>query len=75
MQIQVDIAFDDLVRIVKKLPKDQFLKFKKELEGKDASDAKSQDLESFLLGAPIFSDEQIETIAQTRKAINEWRKN
>ncbi|MGZ3776596.1 MAG: hypothetical protein ACXVIY_02580 [Mucilaginibacter sp.] len=75
MQIQVDIAFDDLVRIVKKLPKDQFLKFKKELEGKDPGDARTQDLESFLLGAPIFSDEQIETVAQTRKAINEWRKN
>lgn len=75
MQIQVDIGFDDLVKIVKKLPRDQFLRFKKEIEGKDLNDAKFQDLEAFLLEAPIFSDEQIQTIAQTRKAINEWRKN
>jgi hypothetical protein len=75
MQIQVDIGFDDLVKIVKKLPKNQFLRFKKELEGKNLNSAKSQDLESFLLQAPTFSDDQIEIIAQTRKSINEWRKN
>jgi hypothetical protein len=74
MQIQVDIGFDDLIRIVKKLPREQLLKFKSELEKQDVADTQSQELESFLLSAPTFSDKQLETIEQTRKAINQWRK-
>ena len=74
MQIQVDIGFDDLIRLVKRLPKDQLLKFKKELERQTTNDSQAQDLESFLMSAPTFSAKQIETIEQTRKAINEWRK-
>ena len=74
MQIHVDIGFDDLIRIVKKLPKDQLLKFKKELEKQATTDTQEQDLESFLMSALTFSAKQLETIAQTRKAINEWRK-
>lgn len=75
MQIQVDIGFDDLIRIVKKLPKDQVKRLRKELDKVDSNDDGAKDLESFLLQAPIFSDQQLETIANTRKAINEWRKN
>jgi hypothetical protein len=75
MQIQVDIGFDDLIRIVKKLPRDQFVKLKKELDKVDPKEEKISDLESFLLKAPTFSQQQLETIASTRKAINEWRKN
>jgi hypothetical protein len=74
MQIQVDIGFDDLIRIVKRLPKDQLLKFKNELEKQDVISTHSQDLETFLLSAPTFSDKQVETIEETRKAINQWRK-
>ena len=74
MQIQVDIGFDDLIRIVKELPKEQLLKFKKELEKQNTNDTQLQDLESFLLTAPTFSDKQLEEIEQTRKAINQWRK-
>ena len=74
MQIQVDIGFDDLIRIVKELPKDQLLKIKKELENQDTKDIQAKDLESFLMSAPTFSAKQLETIEQTRKAINQWRK-
>jgi len=74
VQIQVDIGFDDLIRIVKKLPKEQLLKFKIELEKQEIENTRQQDLESFLLTAPTFSAEQLETIGQTRKAINQWRK-
>lgn len=74
MQIQVDIGFDDLIRIVKELPKEQLLKFKKELDKQNTNDAQLQDLESFLLTAPTFSDKQLEEIEHTRKAINQWRK-
>ena len=74
MQIQVDIGFDDLIRIVKKLPKEQLLEFKNELEKQDVADTQLKELELFLLSGPTFSDKQLETIEQTRKAINQWRK-
>jgi hypothetical protein len=73
MQIQVDIGFDELIGIVKKLPRDQFLKLKRELEKQDIKNPDPKSLESFLLDAPTFSDEQLKEIAQTRKAINKWR--
>lgn len=74
MQVQVDIRFEQLVSIVKKLPSSQWAKLKSEIErsGKDVS--KNQDLETFLLQAPTFSQKQLDTIAETRKAVNQWRK-
>ncbi|QEC75462.1 hypothetical protein [Mucilaginibacter ginsenosidivorax] len=73
MQVQVDIGFENLIRIVKQLPKDQLLKFKKELDKEIVEDNELKDLKSFLLDAPVFTDEQIATIEQTRKEINKWR--
>ncbi len=32
-----------------------------------------QDLEAFLLQSPTFSQKQLDTIAETRKGINQWR--
>lgn len=74
MQVQVDIGFDDLLRIVKTLPKNQLNKFKRALENAEPQVEQIPDLESFLLNAPTFSDKQIENISQTRKEFNEWRK-
>ncbi|MDB5024770.1 MAG: hypothetical protein JWP78_2525 [Mucilaginibacter sp.] len=74
MQIQVDIGFDDLIRMVKKLPGEQLLKFKSKLKKQDFADTQSQNSALFLLPAPTFSDQQPETSEQMRKAINQWRK-
>ena len=73
MQIQVDIGFENLVKIVKQLPKDQLLRFKKELEMESAKDTEQENFRSFLLDAPVFTDEQIATIEQTRKDIDQWQ--
>jgi hypothetical protein len=73
MQIQVDIGFEQLVEIVKGLPEAQLLKLKSEIENKKSKIAKDE-LRSFLMAGPVFSETQIEDIAQTRKAINQWRK-
>jgi len=71
MQVQVDIGFDNLIKIVKQLPKDELRRFRKELDKELVEDAELKDLELFLLKAPVFSDEQIATIEQTRKEINQ----
>jgi len=74
MQVQGDIGFEQLVSIVKKLASRQWAKLKSEIERSGKNVAKNQDLEAFLLQAPTFSQKQIDTIAETRKAINQWRK-
>ncbi|MES2268203.1 MAG: hypothetical protein V4520_15690 [Bacteroidota bacterium] len=71
MQIQVDIGFNDLVEIVKNLPKDKLLQLKKELEDKPVK-VKDQ-FRDFLINGPTLSDEQVKTMGEARKAINKWR--
>lgn len=74
MQIQVDIGFDQLVKIAKRLPQNQWVKLKEEVENGTVSQKESSDMETFLLSAPAFEDQQLDEIAKTRKAINQWRK-
>jgi hypothetical protein len=73
MQVQVDIGFEQLVSIVKKLPSKQWAKLKSEIEGSTKDVPKNQELETFLLQAPTFSKKQLDIVAETRKAINQWR--
>jgi len=71
MQLKTTIAFDELVEIAKTLPVAQWTKLKKEVEQKKS--LKAKELELFLLQAPTFSEKQLETIEDSRKAINQWR--
>ena len=73
MQVQVDIAFDQLLSIVKKLPAGQLRQLKAQIE-KEVNDEKSKiDLEALLLKGPIATKKQLEIIMNNRKAINQWR--
>lgn len=72
MQVQVNIEFDQLVKIVKTLPSKQLRQLKAEIE-KEAKSNKSVDLETLLLNGPTATKKQLETIAKNRKAINQWR--
>ncbi|MBO9618778.1 MAG: hypothetical protein J7539_07030 [Niabella sp.] len=73
MQLQVDIDFNQLIQLAKKLPSRQWAKLKQEVEKKQATNNSASELETFLLSAPTFSKKQLDEIAKTRKAINEWR--
>lgn len=70
MQMQVDIEFDQLLKIVKTLPSGQLKQLKDEIE-KEAKSNKSVDLEVLLLNGPTATKKQLEAIAQNRKAINQ----
>ncbi|MBS1759377.1 MAG: hypothetical protein JST23_04560 [Bacteroidetes bacterium] len=72
MQVQLDIGFDQILKIVKKLPSGQLKLLKAEIEKETKSD-KSIDLETLLLGGPTATKKQLDTIAHNRKAINQWR--
>lgn len=73
MQAQVDIEFDQLVRLSKQLPTTQWTKLKKEVEEKVSNSEQNSDLVSLLLSAPTYSKKQLDEITKTRKAINQWR--
>ena len=73
MQAQVDIEFDQLVKPVKQLPTPQWKKLKREVEEKVAVPEKNSELISLLLSAPTYSKKQLNEVAKTRKAINQWR--
>ena len=73
MQTQVNIEFDQLVELAKQLPTAQWTKLKKEVEEKVFNTKQNPDLVSLLLSAPTYSKKQLDEIAKTRKAINQWR--
>jgi hypothetical protein len=74
MQVQIDIGFEQLVSIAKKLPKTQWQVLKGEVEkDNDPENNSIDDLEAFLLNGPTYSEEQLDVIEANRKAINKWR--
>lgn len=72
MQVQVNIGFDQLLKIVKALPSVQLKQLKAEIE-KEAKSNESADLETLLLNGPTATKKQLDTIVKNRKAINQWR--
>jgi hypothetical protein len=73
MQVNLNIGFDQLLKIVKELPLVKLKLLKAEIE-KGANKEKSKnDLEELLLNGPVASLEEIERIKKNTKAINQWR--
>ncbi len=73
MQALVDIKFDELLKIVKNLPDAKLSQLKAEIEKEIGHDKNRDDFEQLLLKGPTFSKKQLDNIAHTRKAINQWR--
>lgn len=74
MQTKELIEFEDLVAKAKKLPREKWIKLKKEVEEKPFEEEEKVSLINLLLSAPTYNAEQLKEVAETRKAINEWRK-
>jgi hypothetical protein len=73
MQVSVNLEFEQLLKIVKALPSRQLKQLKAEIEKKSTDSKSNVDLEQLLLNGPTATSKQLETIAQNRKAINQWR--
>ena len=73
MQVQVDIKFDELLKIVKALPAGQLNQLKAEIEKEVNEQRPKTDLETLLLNGPTATKKQLEIIKSNRKAINQWR--
>lgn len=68
MQVSVNLEFEPLLKIVKALPSRQLKQLKASIVSKS-----NVDLETLLLNGPTATAKQLETIAQNRKGINQWR--
>ena len=73
MQAQIDIGFDQLLTIVKKLPAGQLKQLKAEIEKEVKNEKSKTDLETLLLNGPTATKKQLDIITNNRKAINQWR--
>ena len=73
MEVKVQIPFNELVSIVRQLSPTQKERLQKELTQKAEPFGKKSRLTELLLTGPVFTDEQIKTIEETRKSINQWR--
>ena len=73
MQVQVDIEFEQLVKIVKTLPTSKLRQLKAVIENNTTTQKSKIDLKSLLLKGPVATKKQLETIENNRKSINQWR--
>ena len=73
MEAVVDIKFDELLKIIKNLPENKLSILKAEIEKETKSKSDRKAFEDLLLSGPTFSQEQLDDIAKTRTAINQWR--
>ena len=73
MEMKVQVPFQQLLSLVKKLTPMQKAILKKELNGKKPPLEKSDDFMEFLLNGPVYSEKEIATIEENRKSIAVWR--
>ena len=73
MQRQAELEFNQLVKLIKKMPKTQWKKLQKEMESPTVAVQDRQSLRNFLLSGPTFSKSQLDKIESARKRIDEWR--
>ena len=70
MHVQVDIGFDQLVQLAKRLPATQWRKLKEEVEAQTPADKEREDFRALLLNGPTFSKKQLDAVAEIRKGID-----
>lgn len=73
MQLEVNIEFEQLVKMVKALPTGKLRQLKAEIENQSKNVKVSDDLRTLLLNGPVATKKQLEVIENNRKAINQWR--
>ncbi len=73
MEVKVQIPFNELVAIVRQLSPIEKVELQKELNYGTEPVARKSRLTELLLSGPVFTDEQIKNIEETRKSINQWR--
>jgi len=66
MQVQAEIKFDQLLQLVRSLPKSRLKQLRREI---DRAEKSEESLEELLLNGPVATEEQLRVIAENRKGI------
>ncbi len=69
MEMKVQVPFQQLLTIVKTLTPDQKAKLREELNEEKTETEYQDDFIDFLLGGPVYSDKDIQTIEENKKAL------
>ena len=74
MELKINIGFDELLGLVKQLPKDRLIKLKTELDRyameAETAHIERSDWDALFQSAPVMSDEQYRTYLEFRKKFN-----
>lgn len=73
MEMKVQVPFQQLLTLVKKLTPSQKAKLRQELNTERPSLEAGNDFLEFLLNGPVYSEKEIAIIDENRKSISAWR--
>ena len=73
MAINIQVPFQQLLKIVKSLSPAQKERLRRELIQENYSEKGKDEFIEYLLNGPIYSEKEIEVIEDNRKSISSWR--
>ena len=73
MEMKVEVPFQKLLELVKRLPPTQQNKLMQELSQNKYKKIKKNHFLDFLVKGPVYSEKEIAIIEQNRKSISAWR--
>lgn len=75
MELKVDIAFSQLIQVIRQLPDDKKTQLKAELSSTFPTNSKKSisTFQELLLNGPVMDDDQYKAYKETRNHFNKWR--
>ena len=73
MEIKVQVPFQQLLSLVKRLTPAQRARLQQELIDKKPAQKDKDEFINYLLNGPVYSDKEIKIIEENRKSIAAWR--
>jgi hypothetical protein len=73
MEMKVQVPFQELLTIVKKLTPSQKAKLRAELNAEQVETKQQDDFIDYLLKGPVYKDKDLQIIEENRKSIAAWR--
>jgi hypothetical protein len=72
MQVKSEMTFEQLADAIQKLPPTEWERLKTLIDSRKRKTHSREELLALLLNGPVATEEEIRTIENNRKAINQW---
>lgn len=73
MEMKVQVPFQQLLTLVRRLTPAQKAKLRRELNDEPPAQQDNDEFIEYLLNGPVYSDKEIKIIEENRKSITAWR--